>query len=158
LRTVQQQLRDALGAVSGDNGGALQNLTEIGIGRDTSGKLTVDQTTLNDKLTNSLEDVRDLLFGKTEAQTGIANSLDSLLGNLSDETNGTVQTAINGYKSSIASIDKSVTTQTALIDSLRASLSHQFAVMDAAMGQLNGQSTTLTTILKSLQSSGNNNS
>jgi flagellar hook-associated protein 2 len=158
LRTVQQQLRDALGAVSGDNGGALKSLTEIGIGRDTSGKLTVDQTTLGDKLTNSMEDVRDLLFGKTEAQSGMANSLDSLLGNLSDETSGTVQTAINGYKSSIASISKSVTNQSAIIDSLRASLTHQFAVMDAAMGQLNGQSTTLTTILKSLQSSGNSNS
>lgn len=152
LRSVQQQLRDALGSISGDNGGAFKSLAEIGLGRDTNGKLTIDQTTLTDKLTNSLEDVRDLLFGKTETQSGLANSLDQLLGNLSDETNGTVQTAINGYKSSIDSIGKSITNQSALIDSLRTSLTRQFAAIDSAMGQLNGQSTTLTTILKSLQS------
>jgi flagellar hook-associated protein 2 len=158
LRSVQQQLRDALSAVSGDNGGTLKSLAEVGLGRDANGKLTLDQTVLSDKLKNSLEDMRDLLFGKTETQSGLASGLDKILGSLSDETNGTVQTAINGYKSSLNSIQKSITNQTAMIDALRASLSRQFSAMDAAMGQLNSQSTTLTTILKSLQTSGNSSS
>jgi flagellar hook-associated protein 2 len=151
LRSVQQQLRHAVGAISSANGGALESLADIGIGREDTGKLTLDQKMLSEKLTDSLADVRSLLFGETESQKGIANNLDQLLGDLSDDINGTVQTAINGYKTSIDSIGKSVANQLASINSLRASLSRQFAVMDAAMGQLNSQSTALTTILKSMQ-------
>ncbi|HYJ47155.1 MAG TPA: flagellar filament capping protein FliD [Pyrinomonadaceae bacterium] len=155
LRNVQQQLRSAVAGISASNGGTLQSLSDLGFGRDETDKLTLDQTKLDGKLNGSLEDVRDLLFGKTESQGGIANSLDQLLGGLSDEISGTVQTAINGYKSSIDRINKSVSDQTASINLLRDSLTRQFGAMDAAMGQLNGQSTTLTTILKSLQPSDN---
>ncbi|MDQ3817575.1 MAG: flagellar filament capping protein FliD [Acidobacteriota bacterium] len=157
LRNVQEQLRQAVAGASATNGGALQSLSEIGLGRDDDGKLTLDQTTLADKLTASLDDVRALLFGKAENQSGIANSLDTLLGGMTDNISGTVQTAISGYQSTIDRISKSVSDQQARISSLRQSLTRQFAAMDSAMGQLNGQSTTLTAIFNSLQSSNNNN-
>lgn len=156
LRSVQQQLRSALAGASTTNGGALQHLSELGFGRDENDKLTLDQTKLNDKLANSLEDVRALLFGKTEGAKGIANSMDELLGGMSDAISGTVTTAINGYKSSVDRINKSVSDQTAAITLLRDSLTRQFGAMDAALSQINSQSTSLKAIIDSLQSSNNN--
>ncbi len=155
LRSVQQQLRDAVGATSVDNGGALSNLAEIGIGRTVEGKLTLDKDKLDGQLTRARTDVRSLIYGLTGARRGIAQGIFDLSTNLSDNIGGTIQTAINGYQNSIKSLDKSVADKLASISSLRASLARQYATMDAAIGQLNGQGTALTNILKSMSPDGN---
>lgn len=151
LRAVQQQLRESLGSSSTDNGGSLSNLTQLGIGRDADGKLTLDTTTLNDKLASAATDVRALLAGKVSGKTGLANSFYNSFSKLSDNVSGTVQTAINGYQTSIKNLDKSVTDQLARISSLRTTLSRQFAAADAAISQLNGQGSSLTSVIDSLK-------
>ncbi|HYE73861.1 MAG TPA: flagellar filament capping protein FliD, partial [Blastocatellia bacterium] len=155
LRAVQQQLRDAVGGSSTDNGGSFSNLTQIGIGRDESGKLTLDTTTLNEKLSTSLTDVKALLAGKESGKTGIANSIYESYNKLSDNITGTVQTAIKGYQDTVKSIDKSVADQLDRISRLRETLRRQFAAADAAIGQLNGQGTSLTNIIESLKPKSN---
>jgi len=147
LREVQRSLRDALNSSSSGTVGAFTNLTQIGIGRDTSGKLTLDSAVLNDRLTNSLTDVRALLTGTN----GLANSIAGQYSNLSDQISGVVQTAINGYKSSAAALDKTIAAQQDRLDTLRVSLQRRFAAADAAIGQLNGQGTTLGNVIKSLE-------
>lgn len=151
LRTVQQQLREAVGATAAGNGGAFTNLTQIGLGRDNSGKLTLDTAMLGDKLSKSPADVKALLAGKSAGNTGIAHSLYDSYNRLSDTLTGAVQTAISGYQNSVKSIDKSISDQLARIETMRDSLSRQFAAADAAINQLNGQGTSLTNILDSLK-------
>lgn len=153
LRTAQQQLRDAISARSTTNGGALNSLTQIGLGRDTNDKLTLDSTVLSDKLANALSDVKALLSGQTTSQTGLANSIYDSYTRLSDKITGVVQTAINGYQDSIKTLGKSIDHQLTLLGTLRDTLNRQFAAADAAIGQLNGQGTALTSILNSLTSS-----
>lgn len=151
LTTAQQQLREVVGKASTDNGGALASLTEIGVGRDESGRLTLDSTVFADKLKASFDDVKALLVGKSSTQTGLAQSFHTTSNALSNTISGTVQTAIKGYEDSIKNMSDSISTKLESLNRLRDSLTRQFAAADAAIGQLNGQNTALTSILKSLE-------
>lgn len=154
LRNVQQQLRGVVGAGSDNNGGTLSSLTQLGVTSTDDGHLSFDAAVLNEQLKTNPDDVKSLLFGKTAAQKGLFQSINSLSSGLSDAVTGTVQTAINGYQSSIKTLNDTVNDRLTSLATLRASLTKQFAAADAAIGQLNGQNTSLTNILKSL--SGNN--
>ncbi len=156
LLSAQRQLREVIGRKSTNNGGALDNLTQIGIGRDENGKLKLDNAALSEKLRNSLSDVRALLAGKAETQTGIGNQIYDTLNKLSDSTTGLVQAAVTGYQASIKSISKSVSSQLERISNLKSSLTRQFAAVDAAINQLNGQNSTLTNILDAFNNSSKN--
>jgi flagellar hook-associated protein 2 len=149
LRMIQHQMRDSLNSIS-SNGGAFTNLADIGLGRNANDELTLDTSVLSSKLAGSPSDVRALLFGKTVGDKGLFNSIHGAYDNLSDNVTGAVQTAINGYQSSIKSLNKSIADQTQRISVLKAMLTKQYAAVDAAIGQLNGQGTALTNIMASL--------
>lgn len=151
VRAVQAQLRETTGSSSTTNGGALTNLTQLGISRDNDGKLTLDIAALTDKLTTSFSDVKSLLSGKTTSDTGLANFIHDSYSKLSDNVTGVVQTAITGFQDSIKRLDKSVSAQLARLSDLRVSLTRQFAAADSALSQLNGQQTTLAGVIESMK-------
>jgi flagellar hook-associated protein 2 len=156
LRAAQQQLRDALNSFSTNNGGALQSLADIGIGRDSSGHLTLDSAKLNSELASSASDVKALLAGAANGETGLGNLIYSASNALSDSITGLVQTAINGYQASVKNLNNSIADQLDAINQLRDSLTRQFAAVDAAINQLNSQGTSLTNILNSMQPKSSN--
>lgn len=156
LRAVQRTLRDALAASSTGNGGAFTNLTEIGIGRDERGKLTLDQAKLDDRLQNAFADTVALLAGRTPSNVGLADQILTTASSLSDQVSGTVQLAIKGYTDSASRLDRLIADNQARLDRLRESLTRQFAAVDAAISQLNGQGTALNNIIRSLQPQQNN--
>ncbi|MFN0084357.1 MAG: flagellar filament capping protein FliD [Blastocatellia bacterium] len=151
LRAAQARLREAVGASSANNGGTFNNLTEIGINRDDAGRLTLDTAALNEKLSSSFSNVRALFSGKAEGQTGLANRIHETAAALSDSVTGSVRAAIDGYQSSIKRIEQNISSQLERLNLLRETLNRQFAAADAAISQLNGQGTSLTTVLKSLE-------
>ncbi len=151
LRSVQRQLRDSIRTISDDNGGSLSGLSEIGISVQEDGTLELDTSVLNERLSENTEDVRSLLFGATESDTGIFQQIESITKGLGDDITGTVQTAISGYQTSVESINKTIESRLENISRLRDSLTRQFAAADAAIAQLNGQGTALTNIIKSLE-------
>lgn len=152
LRSAQQQLRDVIGGFSTNNGGTLSNLTQLGIGRDETGKLKLDTSVLNERTDASLVDVRALLYGKTSANKGIAQSILGVTRSLSDNITGAVQSAINAYTNSVTQIGKSMDFQQARLEAMRASLNRQFSAADAAINQLNNQGSSVSNILKGLNS------
>lgn len=154
LRNIQQQLRGAAGAISTDNGGTISSLAAIGITRNETGNLTIDSAAFNEVLKANPDDVKALIFGKTESQNGIFQGFAKISKGLSDNVSGTVQTAINGYQSSIKSLNQTITHRMEALAKLKTSLIRQFSVADAAIGQLNGQASSLTNVIKSLQKSG----
>lgn len=156
-RAIQQQLRDVVGGSSTTNGGALENLAQLGIGRDENGKLTLDSTLLNDKLTNSLSDVKALLAGETSTDTGLAHTIYDASTALSNSTTGTIQSILSGYDTSLKSLENSITDQLRRISELKSSLTRQFAIADAAISKLNNQNTALTNILTSYNNAKSNN-
>ena len=149
LRVIQQNLRDVISKTSSNNGGSFNNLTQIGISKDSKGKLNIDQSVINEKLGSSLSDVQALLAGKTDNQFGLSKDLTTVGNNLQSS----VTQAIAGFDSSIQSIDKNIIAQQERLQNLRTSLTRQFSVVDAAIGQLNGQGTALSSVLKSLEPS-----
>ena len=116
--------------------------------------MTVDQGILNDKLNNSLSDVRALFAGAADGSGGLASSLADASAGIS--TN--VQAGITGFDDSVTRLADNIADQQTRLAALRESLTRQFSVADAAIGQLDGQNTTLTNILKSLQSSSDSKS
>lgn len=151
LRNIQQQLKNVINTISESNGGVFNSLSQIGITTSQDGKLALDSTVLNAKLATNLEDVRSLLYGKTESQTGIFQKALEISGDLSNDITGSVQTAITGYQSSISSLNDNITRRLESLNRLRQSLTLQFAAADAAIGQINSQGTALTSIIKSLE-------
>lgn len=155
LRNVQRQLTTLTGIRSLDNGGALDSLAQIGINSDKNGRLELNKTTLSESLQANTGDVRALLFGKTAGETGVFQSSYAITNGLSDSVTGSVQTAINGYQSSAKTLNNTILSRTEILNSMRDSLSRRFAAADAAIGQLNGQGSSLAGIIKSLRSNNN---
>lgn len=152
LRGVQKQLASISGISSEDNGGALKSLAQIGLTADKNGKLELNKDILKERLRANSGDVRALLYGETTAETGIFQNAFSLSKNLSDDITGSVQTAITGYQSSVKHLNETISSRSEMLEQLRASLTRRFAAADAAIGQLNGQGSSLTNVIKSLQS------
>jgi flagellar hook-associated protein 2 len=150
LRMIQGQLRDAVNSISTGNGGTLSNLSDLGINRDKDGNLTLDTAALDTKLQRNLGDVKSLLFG-SGGNKGLFNSLNTSFSGLSDDVTGVVQTAINGYQTSIKTLNSSIADQTQRINALKDSLTQQFAKVDAAINLINGQGSTLTSIIDALK-------
>jgi flagellar hook-associated protein 2 len=155
VRMVQQQLRDALNVFSNTNGGSLTSLADLGITRNSSNKLELDTDALADRLQSNLSDVRALLYG-SGGQTGIFSGVEKALDALTDNIDGTVQTAIDGYEASLKNLARSIADQTARVNLLRDSLTQQFAKLDAAIGQLSSQGTALTTMMDALRAGRDN--
>lgn len=153
LRNVQRQLRDATNILSSANGGDFSSLSDIGITKTDSGALEFDSAVFNQKLKNDPDDVKAFLYGAAEGQQGLFNSFTTVAKGLSDSITGSVQTAITGYQSSITSLNARISDRIASLSRLRESLTRQFSIADAAIGQLNGQGTALSNIIKSLQPS-----
>ena len=155
LRSIQSQLRNTVGSSFAENGGTLSNLTQVGIGRDTNGKLTVDNTVLTQSLSSSFTDTRALFSGSSSSNTGLANKFYSTFKGLSDDVTGVVKNAITGNENSIKALNKSIADQLARLSSLRQSLTRQFAAADAAINQLNSQGTSLTNLFTAQNASNN---
>lgn len=151
LRNAQRQVNSLTGIRAENNGGALESLSQIGVAISKTGKLELNKETLGERLRENADDVRALLFGKTAAESGIFQSAHAVSKDLSDNITGNVQTAINGYQSSIENINGIIANQSRVLNQLRDSLTRRFAAADAAISQLNGQGSALNNVIKSLQ-------
>lgn len=156
LRNVTDQLRGAVGSEAALNGGVLRTLTEIGLTRGEDGKLTLDSAVFNERLRSQPDDVKALLFGKTDTDEGLFTSFHKVASGLSDSVTGSVRTAITGYETSLKTLNTQITKRTEALGRLRNSLIKQFSVADAAIGQLNGQGSALSSVVKSLTKSSDN--
>lgn len=152
LRNIQQQLRDAVGAISDNNGGVFNSLSQIGISTKSTGELEFDSTVYNEKVKNNSEDIRALIFGKTTADSGIFQNFAGVSKGLSDSVTGSVVTAITGYENSIKSLNETITKRSENLAALKVSLTRRFSAADAAIGLLNSQQSSLTNIVKSMSS------
>jgi flagellar capping protein FliD len=72
---------------------------------------------------------------------------------ISDDITGSVRAAITGYESSVTSLNKTIADRTDVISKLRDALTKRYSTADAAIGQLNAQQTSLTTIMTSYNNS-----
>ncbi|MEJ8323158.1 flagellar filament capping protein FliD [Kosakonia sacchari] len=138
LRNIQTRLRSLLSS-SQSNTGSYNILSQLGITQDVSGKLTVDSTKLDKALTEKSTDVISFLTGDgktTGFATQASNLLDDFLG-----TDGTVQNATDGINKTLKKLSEQY-------DRVNDQIT-------ATMARYKAQFTSLSTLVSSLESTGN---
>ena len=146
VRNVVFQLRRALNAPISVEGNSFAGLFDIGISTDLEGRLTIDDTDLNNALEADFDAVGELF--STEG-TGIALRLDGLLEPyLASE--GLIDNRTDGLNDSIEDIaDRREVLSDRLI-ALEARLFRQFNALDGLLSQLRSTSAFLTQQLDNL--------
>ncbi|KAF0121545.1 MAG: flagellar hook-associated protein 2 [bacterium] len=116
-------------------------LAQIGISTNKDGTLSVNTTTLTDKLSTSLDKVANLF---TTATSGAANQLYDYIDDVTDFVDGAVTVRTKGLNSSTKEIsDKITALQDKLVVTER-NLSARFANLEALLGGLTSQGAFLT--------------
>ncbi|MBU9835323.1 flagellar filament capping protein FliD [Rahnella perminowiae] len=142
LRTIQTQLKSALGGANGT--GSISTLASIGITTDpTTGKLTVDSTKLNTALTTNTGAVQAMMVGDGKT-TGVMTNISKLNGTFLNTTTGTIANAETSVNNTLKNLTKQYN---AVNDSITATIDRyktQFTALDVAMTKLNSTSTYLT--------------
>ena len=143
VRGIQNELRQTLFA--GVSGGALSNLTELGISLDDTGSLEIDDSILDSKLATGLSDVEAFF----SAGTGLAQSFTTALSGYVDD-DGILDGRKDSVQSKLDNIDDDRDILSRRMSSLEARLRAQFTAMDILVAQLNSTSSFLSSQLASL--------
>ena len=145
IRSLESQLR---GIVSDrvDINGETTALYEVGISTDRYGKLTIDNSKLDDIIANDMDKIEGLFATET---TGLANKLDVLAENYV-KTGGLIDDRNKTYTKQTSRLDDQREAFTLKMEQLEARLYKQFNTMDLIVAQLNQQSAGLYDRLNSL--------
>ncbi|MBI5373959.1 MAG: flagellar filament capping protein FliD [Candidatus Schekmanbacteria bacterium] len=87
--------------------------------------------------------------GSVTLSIGVAEQMVNQLDFMTDSTDGTLQTGINGLEDSIKKIDESITRQTNSINKYVERLQAQFASMETLISSLNAQDAALSSLISS---------
>ena len=181
LRSVSGAIRGALfnvdlAAVAADQEG-FSTLSLIGISLDRTGRLSLDSTKFDAKLSENLSALADLFVDTdgfdnggaaentpeygidTTADRGLfdilVRSLDSLLKDTGDGSGGTVKSLFNSrtdrLNETIKRYDSQIEQRERYIDDYEQSLIRRFAALEQLLGNLNAQGASLSGYFTSLQ-------
>jgi flagellar hook-associated protein 2 len=139
LQGVRGQLRDALLGAYG--GGSFHYLSEIGIGPDQNGLLTLDASTFASALAANPTGVEHLFTGSNN--DGAFASIHTVLQQYT-QAGGFIPSAQSAVTDQLSRVAASITALQARLALKRTALQQQFTAADAAMAQLNSQSSSLS--------------
>ncbi|NOQ81704.1 MAG: flagellar filament capping protein FliD [Methylophaga sp.] len=143
VRGIQNQLRQTL--FSSISGGALSNLSELGINIDDTGSLEINDSVLDEKLASELSDVEQFF----SSATGLAQSFTTALSGYVDD-DGILDGRTDSLQNKLDDIDDDRETLIRRMASLESRLRAQFIAMDIIVAQLNSTSSFLTSQLANL--------
>nr|MBL8457029.1 flagellar filament capping protein FliD [Zoogloeaceae bacterium] len=147
VRSIQSQIRNALGASFPGSGG-VSSLSEIGITFNRDGSLSITSSKLDSALNDPDKKVGELFTGM-DGKGGLANSLsDSLDGLL--RTGGVLDSRTAGINSSIKAIDEQRERLAVRLEMVEKRYRAQFIALDTLVGSLSQTSTFLTQQLANL--------
>ncbi|WP_304525225.1 flagellar filament capping protein FliD [Halomonas sp. I5-271120] len=140
LRSVESQLRNALGGSAGD--GTFKVLSDVGISLQVDGSLELDEKALGDAVDNDLAALGEFFTGADEAG-GMAGQVDAVLGRMLEE-GGLVANSTQGLKDSIERLGERYTRTEENINDTIARYRTQFAQLDSMIANMNSTSSYLT--------------
>lgn len=150
-RTVQNQLRDAMGKPV-DNGG-MATLADLGVKTNIqNGALELDAEALTKALRERPDDVKALFVGENGLAARVTKTVDQML-----DREGLLANAQNGMRESVKDLDKQVERVTLRVETTMARYEAQFVALEKFMSQMNGTSSYLTQQLDMLSSMYKNN-
>ncbi|WP_046077941.1 flagellar filament capping protein FliD [Halomonas sp. HG01] len=144
MRSVESRVRGALSG--GTPGGGM--LSDIGIGLELDGTLSLDDEALDDVILNDRQALSEFFAG-TEDGDGMSDVLETTLGNLLDD-GGSLDNATSGLESSIERLDERYASMEGSIANTISRYRSQFSQLDGMIANMNQTSTYLTQQFDSL--------
>ena len=126
-------------------GGTYSYLSEVGIGTDVSGQLTVDATLLDDALATNFNDLQSLFVGNG-GTSGAFATLEAVV-TAYTESGGLIPDVQARIDDQISSIDDRIIRLEEQLEIRRASLEEEFIAADLLISQLNSQLGSLNGIV-----------
>lgn len=148
LRAAQRTLQNAVIQTVSGLTGEYTTLSSIGIHTDRTGKLTVDDSELEEALAQDPDAVTDLFASNADSGTrGVAYRLVnaeagqdlSLIETLIDSHAGTLSVRVDGINERMESIDANIERMETRVEAYEDRLRREFMAMESAMSQLQSQ-------------------
>jgi flagellar hook-associated protein 2 len=148
-RSVASELQQAMGTVV--NSSSFVLLSQIGITFQIDGTYDVDEAALSDAVAADPDGVATLLVGDpNDTGDGILDVLADTVDRLGNAT-GRITTAKSAREASISELDRLIELQEVRLENTEARYRRQFASLETLLGQLQSQSSYLTSALGGLQ-------
>ncbi|MCU1336579.1 MAG: flagellar hook-associated 2 domain protein [Bryobacterales bacterium] len=152
IYTLSQSLR-SLTQFTGGGAGSVQNLTDLGLTFDKTGKLSFDQTVFDSVSAAHSSDVRAFLGSASTG--GFLKAATDTLNGLEDPINGTIQTTRDSAQTAIDNQNKRIADEQSRIDILQKNLTGRMAAADALIASLEQQVSYFTTLFASMNATQN---
>ncbi|GAB7259921.1 flagellar filament capping protein FliD [Dickeya ananatis] len=144
VRTIQRQLQNLMTNLQSNSGG-LHTMADLGITQDptNNGKLLVDNTKLTNTLKTSAGSVTTFFTGDGST-TGFATQAGNYLSQTLDSSDGLMQSAQAGIKTSQATVTKQLASIQDSIDATMNRYKTQFTQLNTLLAKLSSTSSYLT--------------
>jgi len=151
VRSIQNQLRNAMTNLITGLPGGLSSLSDVGVAFQSDGSLKLNSVTLQSALKNPLKDVGALFVGSGGVE-GYGTKINNLFKNMF-ATSGLFATRTAGLNTSVADIAKRKAVLESRMTGIEARYRAQFTALDTLMANMTSTSTFLTQQLASLTGS-----
>jgi flagellar hook-associated protein 2 len=151
ISTLSQALR-TLGGFAGGSG-AVQNLTDLGLTFDKTGKLSFDQTVFESAAAAHPSEVAGFLGSSTTS--GFLKTAADTLNGLGDPISGVLETTKAGAQTAIDHQNRRIADEQSRIDALTKDLTGRMAAADALIASLEQQVSYFTTLFGSMNGTQN---
>lgn len=146
INTLSQSLRELAGFTGGAD--SVQNLTDLGITFDKTGKLSFNQTVFDNVLAAHAGNVSSFLGSATTG--GFLKAATDILNSLEDPINGTIETSRTSAQTAITNQNRRIADEQDRIDILQNSLIARMAAADALIASLEQQVTYFNSLFESM--------
>lgn len=128
-RNIQNKLRTMISSSVSGQPEDMHILAQLGISTDSkTGKLTVNNSTLDSKLASDLDDVALLFTDQTE---GIAIQFYTYINSVTSSVDGSITLRENGLKDVIENIDDTIRNMEFRLDKTKDDLVHKFTALES---------------------------
>ncbi|MFO1076857.1 MAG: flagellar filament capping protein FliD [Planctomycetota bacterium] len=146
LRSIRSSLRSIVGGVVSTTGNeAYQMLAQIGITSDRDGKLTFNQSKLEEALAADEQAVAAIF---TDATNGIAGRLETQLDTFTDSVDGLIKTRQEGFDRLIKQTGDRIDQASRRLTLYQQQLEAKYANLETLLGRLQSQGSSLSSIGK----------
>ena len=147
---IKRGLQSIIGNAVGD--GSLKVLSQIGIGTNRDGGLTVDNSKLDAALSDNFSGVAELLAGNGYTD-GVMKQFNSYLLKTTSSASGMYADKQTQYNDKVKSLDQQINAQTYALDKREAALYARFNAMEQIISSMNSSSTYLAQLASMSSSS-----
>lgn len=152
LRTIQNQLRNALSNVIPGAPNGLAALSDAGVSFQTDGSLAINATKLAAALADPQKDMSRLFTTSADGTIGFGSRINTLVSNMIFGKTATLNGRIDGINTSIKTIQNRLAAESIRLQAVQKQYNAQFSALDTMVASMTKTSTFLTQQLAAIAS------